>query len=142
MPFRDLFEKYHFTMSTQRDFQNSRLTTLERVEHDRTGYKIRRPYQRRYRHFRNQADWQAMQAARPRYPSLDDHDIVGNWRLRPFAQALDDQQRKKPTQKLILCSDDMHIGSAREVRWEKPCKEKIQSIVISHEHGLISQKVT
>jgi alkaline phosphatase D len=48
-----------------------------------TAAEVRRLYQRRYRHFWSVPAWQALHAAFPCYPILDDHELVDNWGTRP-----------------------------------------------------------
>jgi alkaline phosphatase D len=57
-----------------------------RTIHDCTPQEVRRIYQHRYRHFWNQEDWLALQAERPCYPILDDHDLIDNWGSREAHQ--------------------------------------------------------
>ena len=54
---------------------------------DCTAAETRRIYQRRYRHFWNLPEWQAIQSEWPCYPILDDHDIVHNWGSSPAHQS-------------------------------------------------------
>ena len=53
-----------------------------------TAAETRRIYQRRYRHFWNLPEWQAIQSEWPCYPILDDHDIVDNWGSSPDHQSV------------------------------------------------------
>jgi alkaline phosphatase D len=48
-----------------------------------TAAEVRRLYQRRYRHFWQVPAWQALHAAFPIYPILDDHEIIDNWGTQP-----------------------------------------------------------
>jgi len=51
-----------------------------------TAAEVRRLYQRRYRHFWQVPGWQALHAAFPFYPIIDDHEIVDNWGTQPEHQ--------------------------------------------------------
>lgn len=49
--------------------------------------EVRRLYQRRYRHFWNLPDWQALHREFPCYLILDDHEMIDNWGSDPAHQS-------------------------------------------------------